>query len=319
MTLPRQIIPGKTYMLTRRTEKRQFLLRPDDACQDIFTYCYARMCARFNMIFHGTVLMSNHYHPIVTDVEGRLPEAMHWLNTETAKAIKKLRGWKWRVWGSGSYHAKTILDGQAFLKQMGYMAANPVRAGLVDDHQDYKALMLPSEDDAENTITIDRSPFVRKGTNPDQETLKIAPPPFFEGDPNYAKKVRDHVNDACQTALREREDKKCLGWPTVIAQDIESCATSPNKEKPKRNSQFSATCVKVWKAAVEGYYAFVAKYKDIRQQIFEGADKNALEFPYGTWRYRSWAGYKVVNASLRNVGVVMTDAVPGAPPLSHAA
>jgi hypothetical protein len=39
MSLPRQVLPGQFYMITRRCTQRQFLLRPDPATNNAFTYC----------------------------------------------------------------------------------------------------------------------------------------------------------------------------------------------------------------------------------------------------------------------------------------
>jgi hypothetical protein len=39
MSLPRQVLPGEFYLITRRCQQRQFLLRPDTATNNAFTYC----------------------------------------------------------------------------------------------------------------------------------------------------------------------------------------------------------------------------------------------------------------------------------------
>jgi putative transposase len=41
MPLPREVLPGRTYMITRRCTQRQFLLRPDSATNNAFMYCLA--------------------------------------------------------------------------------------------------------------------------------------------------------------------------------------------------------------------------------------------------------------------------------------
>lgn len=37
--LPRQVLPGQFYLITRRCSQRQFLLRPDTATNNAFLYC----------------------------------------------------------------------------------------------------------------------------------------------------------------------------------------------------------------------------------------------------------------------------------------
>ena len=46
MTLPREIIPGRFYMVTRRCTQRQLLLRPDEETNNAFLYCLAEAAQR---------------------------------------------------------------------------------------------------------------------------------------------------------------------------------------------------------------------------------------------------------------------------------
>ena len=46
MSLPRQVIPGRFYMITRRCTQRQFLLRPDEQTNNAFLYCLAEAAQR---------------------------------------------------------------------------------------------------------------------------------------------------------------------------------------------------------------------------------------------------------------------------------
>jgi hypothetical protein len=44
--LPRQVLPGQFYMITRRCTQRQFLLRPDRETNNAFTYCLIEAALR---------------------------------------------------------------------------------------------------------------------------------------------------------------------------------------------------------------------------------------------------------------------------------
>ena len=46
MSLPRQVLPGQFYMITRRCTQRQFLLRPVPATNNAFTYCLIEAAQR---------------------------------------------------------------------------------------------------------------------------------------------------------------------------------------------------------------------------------------------------------------------------------
>ena len=39
MTLPRQVVPGRDYMIMRRCSERRYLLRPDEDTNNAFVYC----------------------------------------------------------------------------------------------------------------------------------------------------------------------------------------------------------------------------------------------------------------------------------------
>jgi hypothetical protein len=46
MSLPRQVLPGQFYMVTRRCTQRMFLLRPDAETNNALTYCLIEAAQR---------------------------------------------------------------------------------------------------------------------------------------------------------------------------------------------------------------------------------------------------------------------------------
>ena len=61
MSMPRQVLPGQFYLVTRRCTQRQFLLRPDAATNNAFTYCLIEAAQRTNIEVLLPCAMSNHY------------------------------------------------------------------------------------------------------------------------------------------------------------------------------------------------------------------------------------------------------------------
>jgi REP element-mobilizing transposase RayT len=61
-------------MITRRCSERRFFMRPDRETNNAFIYCLALAArkASVGIVCAGT--MSNHYHAIVVDNDGRLPQ-----------------------------------------------------------------------------------------------------------------------------------------------------------------------------------------------------------------------------------------------------
>ena len=129
--LPRQILPGTTYLVTRRTVQRTYLVRPSPTLNQIFLYCLAYAADRYRVQVHAYCVMSNHLHLVLTDPEGNLPKFMHWLDLFVAKCVNAMLG-RWEaVWVDGSYTPVVLVGERAILDKISYTLNNPVSAGLV--------------------------------------------------------------------------------------------------------------------------------------------------------------------------------------------
>ena len=73
MTMPRQILPGSTWLVTRRCSERRFFSRPDRFVVRAFLYCLGYAARLFGVQLHGFVVLSNHWHAVVTDPRAVLP------------------------------------------------------------------------------------------------------------------------------------------------------------------------------------------------------------------------------------------------------
>jgi len=100
MSLPRQVLPGQFYMITRRCTQRQFLLRPDAATNNAFTYCLIDAAQRFQMEVLLPCAMSNHYHVVVFDRRARYPEFVEHFHKMLARSQNALRGRWENFWSS---------------------------------------------------------------------------------------------------------------------------------------------------------------------------------------------------------------------------
>lgn len=59
MSLPRQVLPGSDYMITRRCSERRFFLRSDHDTNNAFVYCLALAALRAKVELLFVVAMSN--------------------------------------------------------------------------------------------------------------------------------------------------------------------------------------------------------------------------------------------------------------------
>ncbi len=133
MSLPRMVLPGTTYLVTRRCSERRFLLQPCERTNAIFLYCLAIAAERTEVLVHAFCVLSNHYHLVVTDPNARLPECMQLLNTLVARTINASLGrWENLFEGGGAtYSAVRLESPETMLDKLVYTLANPVSSGLV--------------------------------------------------------------------------------------------------------------------------------------------------------------------------------------------
>src|SRR6187402_2935003 len=143
---PRRIVPGTTVLVTRRTQRRTHLLRPEQRVNDIFTYLLAVIAKRHGVLVHAAVLMSTHEHLVVTDVNGRLPRFLAELHRMLALCVKVLRKWEGEVWDGAKTSVVELRTPQAVIEKLAYVAANPVAAGLVRKACDWPGVTTVPED-----------------------------------------------------------------------------------------------------------------------------------------------------------------------------
>src|SRR6185503_6749598 len=92
MTLSRDVLPGRSYMLTRRCTQRQFLMRPDPETNNAFIYCLAVAAQRFSIEVNYTLAESNHHHTGIHDARGNYPEFLELIHKLFAKCQNVHRG-----------------------------------------------------------------------------------------------------------------------------------------------------------------------------------------------------------------------------------
>ena len=132
MSLPRAVIPGRCYLITRRCSERRFLMRPDRETNNAFVYCLALACRKshVSLVCFGTC--SNHYHAVVVDHRGRLPVFLEHFHKLFAKHQNCLRG-RWEAfWATEQTSVVELPNPEDVLAKMAYAIANPCSSHLVE-------------------------------------------------------------------------------------------------------------------------------------------------------------------------------------------
>jgi putative transposase len=288
MSYPRFVFPGKTYMLTRRTMRRYFLLRPDEEMKEFIEYSLAISARIFEMDVHAFCAMSTHVHVVITDVHGRLPLFLAYFHRLVAMGAKFLRNWEGSIWDSEAPSAVELLTRDAIVEKIAYVLANPVAAGAVLDPEDWPGAKTGVADIGQ-TVLKARLPKVyfdaTKWPNVVGLPIKL-PPRIAEAE---AKAFRDEVvkvlRREVEAARATIAPEKVLGANRAATISPETRSKTPEPAR-KRNPTFAAgrghgdIAVAAARAVTALRLAYRAALEKWRMR-----DRD-VGFPEGTWWMR---------------------------------
>jgi len=291
MTAPRQILPGTTYLVTRRCSQRQFLLRPSAVTNGVFSYVLAVAARRFGVLVHAFCVLSNHFHLVVTDTEARLPAFEQYLDSLVARALNASLG-RWEsFWAPSSYSAVVLLAPADVVAKAAYVLANPVAAHLVRRGRDWPGLWSDPDRIGRGGTDVERpSVFFRaNGRMPASASLELTQPPGFESVADFRRQL-----DSALAALEEAAavgGRVFLGAQKVLSQKP---TARPICDEPRRTMKPRVAGRDRWKRmeALGRLASFVEAYKDAWSQFREGV-RDAL-FPAGTYGLRISQGVRCV-------------------------
>jgi REP element-mobilizing transposase RayT len=140
VSLPRQVLPGRFYMVNRRCAERRFFLRPDERLNNHFLYVLAFAAARCQIEVITTSVMSNHHHTIIYDPHGRVCEFMQLLHGFVARVGNALRGRWENFWSAEPACLVHLVSSEDVIDKLVYAATNPVKDHLVARVADWPGL-----------------------------------------------------------------------------------------------------------------------------------------------------------------------------------
>jgi hypothetical protein len=218
MSLPRAIIPGRRYMITRRCSERRFFMRPDRETNNAFIYCLALAARKASISIVCVGTLSNHYHAVLVDNHGRLPQFLEHFHKLYGKHQNALRG-RWEAfWASEQTSVVELVKPEDVLAKMVYAIANPVTGHLVERVHHWPGVESLTAIDHDVPLTATKP--IRffdpeNGDLPDVIDLHFRRAPGFErlSHVEYSKLLRDRVAEAEEKAAAERREKgiKLLG------------------------------------------------------------------------------------------------------------
>lgn len=281
------MLPGTTYLVTRRCAQRQFLLKPSPATNAIFLYVLAVASLKFGVQVHAFVVLSNHFHAIVSDPDARLPAFEQYLDSLVARAVNASLGRREAFWAPSSYSAVRLLEPGDVIDKTAYVLANPVAAGLVRTGREWPGLWSAPEQIGGDRILVRRPRFFfrEKGPMPEIVELELSVPPGFDSPAEFRDRVAEALTIRERDAVRaaDSEGRRFLGVRRVLAQRP---AGQPAMEESRRGLSPRIAGRDKWKRieALARLVDFLRAYRAAWHQMRLGV--RDVVFPHGTYWLR---------------------------------
>lgn len=282
MTAPRQILPGRTYLITRRCLLRHFFLRPDAVVNEVFAYVLALAAKRYGVQIHAYCVLSNHFHLVVTDPRARLPAFQQYLAAFVARAVNAHLG-RWEYfWAPDTYSAVVLGSPEDVVAKAAYTLANPVAAGLVPAGHLWAGLWS-APDSIGTTIRVKRPDhfFDEEGDLPEYVDLELKVPAGFSSTRDFRDQLQAELSRQEQAA--RDQNSAFLGMARVRAQ---SPFARPRSGEPRRQLSPRVAARDKWRRIelLQQLKGFLSAYRDALLVWREG--KVAPVFPAGTYLMR---------------------------------
>src|SRR5512142_501269 len=129
-------VPDGSYHVWNRGVNRADIVF-DDRDREYFLILLQEVIRRFGWIIHQFVLMTNHFHLVLTTPDPTLSRGMKWLEQ---KFVEHINGRYDRCGPlyQGRFKAQLVQGGSHLLTVLRYVALNSVRARMVDRPEQYR-------------------------------------------------------------------------------------------------------------------------------------------------------------------------------------
>ena len=288
MSVARPVIPGRTCLITRRTQGRTLLFRPDPRINNYYLYFLAYYAERYGIEVHLVVLMSDHEHLVVTDRFGQLPNFYRDFHRLVANGVKNVHGWDGEVWDGAQTSCVELFTPKAVIEELAYAMANPVEAGLVHKAEDWPGIMVLPEQLGHKTWTLQRPDIYLSRDNPQwpaQATLQLTMPQHYLSDEELRSRVALEL-ETLQAAARARlkaEGRRILGRAAILATSPKARASSWEAIRGRNPTIAVGRGQKTaFRQAVQALRTFRKKYNEALEKWRCGI-RDVL-FPTHTWQ-----------------------------------
>jgi hypothetical protein len=253
-------------------------------------FCFALAASRAGVVLYGLVAMSDHYHAVAWDPEGRISVFLEVLNRLLAKLLNASQGRWGVVWEPKPASLVVLGDDEDVLARLAYLAANPVAAGLVERPEAWPGVLeLPREGRARSVrVRRPRGFFAADTKVPAELTLRVMAPRMADFGARLEAAIAGRVAEAA--ARVRREGRGFVGRAGVLEGAFGRRARSRERRRDVR-PQVAARDLATRRRLRGELRAFRAAHREARLR-WCGGDREAV-FPAGTWWMRVHHGARV--------------------------
>jgi putative transposase len=273
-----------------------FLLRPSALVNAVFEYVLAAKAQEHGILLHAYCVLSNHWHCVLTDPLGKLPEFQRDLGSTVARALNAAHG-RWEsFWAPGSYSAVALQTTDDIVDKMAYVLANPVVAGLVRRGSEWPGLWSAPARIGAGPREVKRPDhfFRKEGRSAEAATLELLCPLGLASVEELSERLTKALMEREDQAARDLavEGRTSMGAHKVLAQKP---FARPAPGEPRRGLKPRVAGRDRWKRleAIGRLKAFLSEYREAWSAFKQGA--RATIFPEGTYWMR--VAYGVTCAS----------------------
>jgi hypothetical protein len=237
-------------------------------------------------------------HLVVTDLDGRLPAFMQYIDSLVARAVNASLGRFEGFWATdATYSAVEPLAPADIVSKTAYVLANPVAAGLVRRGAEWPGLWT-APDQIGTKITARRPKFFfdQKGYLPEVVELELTVPPGFASPEEFRALLSGELRaleekHQCEAAAKGR---RFMGAARVIAQNPFS---RPSPGEPRFALKPRIAARDKWRRieALQRLKTFLQAYREA--WLARRAGVPGVLFPAGTYLLRLMHGVQCAGAA----------------------
>lgn len=273
------------HFVTNRTQHEMFFLLPTPAINELILFWLAKAKQKKgrHIELFSFVFMANHYHMLLRDPKGELPEFIGYFQGNLAKSVNKEIGRRGTFWCRE--YDDVIVDGEdAFINRYQYNAANPVVAGLVKKPEDWGGISSAPFALENRSVTgsgLNETDYGnatrhnRKASKKDHEetyTFALATLPMLEGKSEMEQLsflstiIEDAAKSVNKQSAADSSTRPVMGMDKVLAQSPFDSPTSPARSP---RFKFLSLCKERKKELDEMYKAFVSSYRECTHVLMQ--------------------------------------------------